>query len=335
MGIQLSHSKVGKYQQCPKLYDYHYNQKLRSKVLNSPLFFGLACDEAINRLLLDKKKNHTESEEKLAQRDWQDVFNYHMKNATINGKRVDPTTYHLMQYSKSDFDADIIRPEYFQELGQDKEFCEAHIEWYHVEMKKKSPKISKEDRELFNLINWYSLYSKGMMIVEAYEKEVMPQIHEVFEIQKYISLPNENGDTIIGYIDFIASFVDDPDRKYIIDNKSSSSPYKAQDLDESDQLHTYSEAENIPDICYIVYEKNIRKKEPRVRITIWKGEASEDHIEKVFDNYEEVLHNIKEEKFDKNMKSGCFFFGRPCIYKSICHHGEMSDYLEDCKKEKK
>jgi len=332
--LRLSHSKVQKYLQCPAYYNFHYNKKIRSRVLGSPLFFGLACDEAINRLLLDKKQELNQLEQELMLKTAMEVFDEFMNKARILNKTVNPKTYEYVQYSKADFDSSLLTESDFSEIGEGKEYCEEFIAWYHSEKKKKKPEISTEDTAKFNLINWHSLYRKGEMIVKAYEEEIMPQIHEVFSIQKEISLPNDDGDEIIGFIDFICSFTDAPDVKVIVDNKSSSKPYKKQDLDESDQLHTYAEAEQLEDICYIVYEKNIRKRNPRCRITIWRGKADESHTEKVFDNYEIVLHNIKQEEFNPDFDSGCFFFGRPCDYYQICHKETMPEHLVNLKKEK-
>jgi len=337
MSIRLSHSKANKFKTCARQYELHYEKRIRSRIFGSPLWFGLALDEAINRLLIDKKKTLTTEELELKKQTVIEVFDYYMKNATVNGEAILIQEYPYIQYGKADFDSSLLTEADFEELGEDKAFCEAHIEWYHSEKKKKNSELSDSETAMFNQINWYSLYRKGLMILESYEAEIMPQIHEVFSIQKAISLPNESGDEIIGYIDFICSFVDAPDTKVIVDNKSSSKPYKQQDLDESDQLCTYSEAENIPDICF-VYEKNIRKTTrtgPRCRITVWRGKASENHIEKTFDSYVETLHSIKEGVFKPDLDSGCFQFGRPCIYKSICHHDTMDDNLVALNKEKK
>jgi hypothetical protein len=334
-GVRLSHSKVNKYKQCPRLYEFHYNKKIRTRVLGSPLFFGLAADEAINRLLLEKKQELSQLEQELMLKTPVEVFDEHMNKARILNKVINPKTYEHIQYSKSDYDSSLLEESDFQSIGQNQEFCDAHVEWYHAEKKKKKPEISTEDTALFNLINWHSLYRKGLMILEIYEAEIMPQIHEVFSIQKEISLPNDDNDEIIGFIDFICSFVDAPETKVIVDNKSSSKPYKAKDLDESDQLHTYAEAEGLEDICYIVYEKNVRKREPRVRITIWRGKVNEDQTEKTFDQYEEVLYSIKQEEFNPDFDSGCFFFGRRCDYHDICHKEKMPEHLVNLNKEKK
>ena len=60
--IRLSNTKRNKFKECSRRYDFHYNFKYRSKFLGSALFFGVAYDEALNRMLLDKKDDLTEEE---------------------------------------------------------------------------------------------------------------------------------------------------------------------------------------------------------------------------------------------------------------------------------
>lgn len=51
---KISHSAWKTYLDCPKKYDYHYNEKDRPNETSSALQFGLAIDEALNSLLLGK-----------------------------------------------------------------------------------------------------------------------------------------------------------------------------------------------------------------------------------------------------------------------------------------
>ena len=332
--IKLSHSKAQKYLFCPKQYELHYEQKIRSRILGSPLFFGLACDEAINRLLLDLKDgNLTEEEEGTIEKTPLELFDFHMKNANINGKDIKILDYPHIQFSKADFDISLLSDDDIVELGEDRKYWTDLVSWYYTELRSKNPKITEEETVEFNRINWLSLYRKGEMIIEKYKEEILPQIDKVYAIQKPVSLPNEDGHEIIGFIDFICSFKNDPEVKYIVDNKSSSKAYKMSDLEESEQLHTYAESEGLDHIAYIVYEKNIRKREPRVRINILKGKINEEIMEVVFDNYEKVLYGISQKDFKPNFQSGCFQFGRTCAYYGICHHGNMPDHLEKIEKD--
>lgn len=51
---KISHSAWQKYMTCPKMYDYHYNERLRPIDNSSALAFGVAIDIGLNKLLLTK-----------------------------------------------------------------------------------------------------------------------------------------------------------------------------------------------------------------------------------------------------------------------------------------
>lgn len=55
MSKKISYSAWKKYHTCPKYFDFHYNEKLRPIGTSSALVFGVAIDEALNALLLEKK----------------------------------------------------------------------------------------------------------------------------------------------------------------------------------------------------------------------------------------------------------------------------------------
>lgn len=52
---KISHSAWQKYMTCPKMYDYHYNERLRPVDNSSALAFGVAMDAALNTLLQNHK----------------------------------------------------------------------------------------------------------------------------------------------------------------------------------------------------------------------------------------------------------------------------------------
>lgn len=337
--MKLSHSKKEKYDQCPRRYFFHYEKRFRSKELNSPLFFGISADEAINRLLLEKKKELDSEEKELMKKTPEQIFLEYMSNVRHNSQNVSVRDFELCTYTKKDFDISMLNSTDLEEITTyfndsmgpqvpmkiDINFIKEYMEWMYEEKKKKVKTYLDVDLKFFNLLNWYSLKGKGLLIIKTYRIEIMPQIHEVYSIQKKVSLENGTGDEIIGLIDFVASFTDDPDKKYIVDNKSSSKAYKEKDLTESKQLHLYSYDQEVPNIAYIVYEKDIRKRDPRVRINILKGVSSVDFTEGLLDEFEEVLSNIKSEKFDADFDSGCNFFRRRCEYWDICHRDTFND----------
>lgn len=305
--MKLSHSAVNKYFECPRKYKYHYVEGWRTDKIFSPFFFGSAIDEAINVMLLTKKKKLNKEEKKLKSRKPLEIFDQYMDKEELakNGN---------VEYFKSDLDISVLNKKDFDELKKSEKEIKEFVNKYH---KKKAP--TKKDKKIYNEICWHSLYQKGIMMLEAYEKRVIPLIEEVYSIQDKVSL--ECGkDEYRGFIDFTASFVDEPGIVYVIDNKTSSRPYSENSVLESDQLASYCEWANIDRAAYIVIEKKIRKREPKVRISIVKGDVTNDQKNRTFDRITLAYENICEKRFDKNENS-CYNYGRPCEFYQLCHHG--------------
>lgn len=207
----------------------------------------------------------------------------------VNGVETDLTMTELIKYSKSDYDESIL-------TDKDKEAIEAGLNR-----------------------NWVSLHRKGQMILEAYKEQVLPEIKEVIAVQKYVELKNEAGDSLIGYVDFIAKFNDD--KVYIVDNKTTSIKYKPESVRESAQLATYVEAVKEEELfvdgaAYIAIPKKFRKrKEPLVPIDIIKDNINESLLDETFEQYDKTLHGIKMGEFPC---TGCADNVFGCVYKTYC-----------------
>jgi hypothetical protein len=90
-------------------------------------------------------------------------------------------------------------------------------------------------------------------------------------------------------------------------------------------LHIYCEAEDIPRGCFVVLEKKLRIKEPKVRLQVIKDDMPEDLKEIIFDNIDKELHNIAERKFQKKTSpKDCWLFGKPCMFYNLCWKGDSS-----------
>lgn len=340
--MKLSHTKVSKYSECPARYDFHYNKKFRTRELSSALWFGSALDEAFNCLLLQKKKEFSNTEKEMLSKGAVQLFLDKIETFRFNGEDHIIRDYPFAKYSLTDLDSKLfdedtlqIYNKYtlldnFNSLDDFTAFTDGFMSWY-----KDAKEVSKTDQKTYLLLNWLSLRTKGLLLIESYKKEVIPLIDEVISIQEGIRLPNDDGDEIEGFIDFIATFTDDPDTVYLCDNKTSAKPYKQSDLTESEQLNLYAYYKNIKKVAYVVVEKNIRKRDPKVRINIIKGDANLSVVDTVLDKFENTLLNIRGEKFSPNFNSGCFFYGNKCEYYSICHADKMPDNVVNTKKRKK
>lgn len=320
--IRLSHSAKDKMNFCGALYKNHYINRIRSLELGSALFFGSALDDAFGCLLLEKKKHLTDEEQLMLEKGAKTLFFEGMNTISHNSEDIDISTYPYATYFKSDYDSIFLSKEFdlldkiksrFPDYNDIKEFMDYALT--------KNVELSDEENLLKNYVCWLCLVEKGKLMIEQYKNQVIPEIEEVFDIQKKIELPNENGDVIVGYIDFIASFNDEPGVVYIVDNKTSSRAYKKDSVVNSEQLATYCHHENTNKGAYVVVEKTLRKRDPFVKISIIKDTIPEKQFDKTLDTYVDTLYNVKEGNFDKNYESKCFLFGRKCAYYDYCRSG--------------
>lgn len=324
MSIKVSYSALECFDQCSEKYRLRYNERLSSDKIPSPLFFGTAIDAAVELLLLKKKQDLSEKElDLLLTEDAYSIFDKTMREQ--NGQLLERNP--LCEYFYSDFDPTILSAQDYQALTKSypsikdwEEFftyCKKYIKT-HGELKIGS-------KVAFNNLCWLSLYRKGELMIAAYERDILPEIERVFDIQKDISLINESGDQLRGKIDFIASFKDDPDTRYLVDNKTSSEPYKDDSVATSTQLAIYCEAENCDRGAYAVIQKKMRLKDPKARTQLIKGEVSDEQKQKVFDKLEVQLNNISSGVFEKKQSpKDCHFFGRKCEFFDLCWQGSMN-----------
>jgi hypothetical protein len=323
LSINVSFSALDCFEQCSEKYRLRYREKLSSEKISSPLFFGTAIDAAVELLLLKKKRNLSDKElDLLLTEDAFSVFDKTMKEQ--NGILLERNP--LCEYFYSDFDHSLLTEEDFSYL---KKAYPSILDWeeffvYCKKYIKTHGELKTGSKVAFNNLCWLSLYRKGEMMLKAYAQNILPEIEEVFDIQKEVELINESGDKLRGKIDFIASFKDDPTARLIIDNKTSSEAYKSDSVANSVQLAIYCEAETCNRAAYIVMEKKMRIKEPRARTQIVKDTITEEHKQKTFDIVEQKLNNIACENFSKkDSPKDCAFFGKPCEFFNLCWHGKM------------
>lgn len=332
MSIKMSYSKLTKIEYCPRLYELYYLKGFRSLFEESPLLFGSAMDLALNRLLLEKKKSLTEEETAILQKNEYDNFDELW--LAVKDKP-------MVVYSKKDYDASLLSYEDVGEIGAFiKANCKALFDQEEVEVgtdllacvdsmiefKSAKNELNEAQHKLIALASWLSMRSKAHMLLSAYREQILPTIDEVFEIQRKIEMTDEEGNIIEGYIDFIASFVEDKDR-HIVDNKTSSKAYKDDSVRTSDQLSLYATAMGLDKAAYAVMEKEIRKKEPRVRVNVIRDNISNELITTTLDKFNNAIYTHNSGEFPTSgIEKGCRPFGKLCEMYSYCHKGSM-DYL--------
>lgn len=265
----ISYSQITKYKECQKKWELHYLKKIRSVYIPSPLHFGNALDEAFNVLLLTKKKKLLGEEKQLVKQDALAVFDHHFVQYVVDKDvgPIDISAHHFMQYSNSDFSYELLLEEDYEKLetyikNAGFEGNPDPIDLYE-EIKEEivqGNKLELTQQCYFNYCSWLSLRQKGHLMVECYKNEILPKIKEVHSIQRKVSLPNGEGDDLIGYIDAEIEF-EDHEGVHTADNKSSSSRYKedaVNDIEEKGQLLIYDEEAENKKGAYIVVLKKPR-----------------------------------------------------------------------------
>lgn len=327
--MRISHSAKETYLQCPQKYYLHYIRKLRSPIAGSPLFAGSAFDDAVSVALLGLKKELTDEEKELVKLDPHTTLDNQFTTMQLNGESVYLPTYKYAKYFSTDYEPDLLEEEdmiMIRNIADLKNMAISNLDeakLFVEECKtilKNVKKLEEDDQIVYNCIVWCSLRRKLHFLLDKYIEDVLPLLSEVTAVQKKVSL--EDGDhSLIGYIDFKAYFKDEPDIEYTIDNKLASKPYPKDAVEVSPQLATYTEHEESNFGAFIVTEKKLRKKNPRHRIQILRGQVQEETYEDTFDSYGEVINNIEDKNFEHNFEDQCFHFGSKCPYYDYCRDG--------------
>lgn len=348
----ISNSQVDKYEMCPHLWYLHYVERIRSVYKPSSLFFGSALDEAFGRLHLDKMapERFTEANKEMLKLSAEELFTKTLRHQEHNSETVDLKYSKITSFFKSDFDMSLLTDEDFQEVSDyaisfDLEIpvesvCDFMDECFGIV---KKGCLTGNELLVYNLVGWLSLYRKGLILLNAYVVEIMPQIKEVFSIQEHVLLPDGTGTIYQGYIDYTASWHGDPPNTIrVCDDKTSSKAYASDSVRNSTQLASYCEFKDTTQATYSVVEKSIRKRDPRYRVQVIHDTIPEETFVLTFDRISDMIENVEADNFPKachregGAKENCFHFGRKCEAWNLCHgDGTMIGLVKIPEREKK
>lgn len=257
MTIRLSHSAATRYTDCGKSYEYHYLKKLRSSVQSSALLYGTAIDKAGEHYALTR--NFTETME---------LFNKTWQTQNINGVDEDLRFLLNFTYSDKDLDTDLLKVEDWHTLSEHfsigaNDTEEALKEAIYNKSSVGYAQLSDNEKSIFNYANWLCLKRKGYLMLKEFKSVVDENVEEVLGTQVKVDLINENGDSVIGFIDFVFKWKG-IDKPVIFDLKTAGREYDDDAVTKSPQLslYVYSVSANYQDTrtCgFIVLNKNINK----------------------------------------------------------------------------
>ena len=250
MANRLSHSAVTKFQHCPTAYSLHYNKRIRTTRSHAALNFGTAIDRGITALL----ENENDPEE---------IFSNNWTNQIINGVDTYLPTCIDIAYAEADFDKDLIDK---NELKNFRVTLEEIVEAISYKEDKGFENIPDEIKRVCNIGYWLSLHTKGLLMIEAFRKKILPKLVKVHSTQEEISLENDEGDKIVGFVDLVAEM--EEQGNVILDIKTSARDYKEHSAAYSAQLTLYmnalSEKYNTRKAGFLVLSKQIIKNKTKI-----------------------------------------------------------------------
>ncbi len=280
MGNKLSFSSINRYNKCGRSYDYHYNKRLRERTVSSFLGLGSAIDSSLNAILNDFKAN------KKVSVNYKEVFDDNWEYITINKKQHILFDCTLVGYQKDEFDEELLKQEDLLLIDDKRhslapEFASLSIRELKdkLEESRTNMKIipfSVEHHKMLNILNYLSTRRKAHLMLQAYVREIVPQLEDVKEVQYPIELVSDN-DSMIGYIDAIVKFKGDSHYS-VLDNKTSSSAYEQSDVSQSQQLALYCYSTGLKHAAFGVMLKNIRmNREKTCSVCNYKADSGSRH----------------------------------------------------------
>lgn len=339
--IALSHSARGKYDHCPRMFDLHYNEKLRPAGSTSALLFGSAIDKACENYMLDRVPLRARA---IFKEEW---------------KKLQEEEHEAFEFHNNDFDHELL-------VQPDNELLLKDTIYTSVSDLVKAG----EDKERIDYARWISMYRKGGLLVNKFIEWVDENVAEVLGCQVKIELEDENGNTVPGLADFVIK-IHGYDKPILIDLKTAARYYERNSVKESEQLalyYYYLKNSIYPDMeraAFLVLNKQIKKNrtktctkcghvthgreqtcaaggkgknrcngeftidiDPEVVLQYIHDEIPQDFIEATIEKFNLRVKDIEAKKFEPNWEGCDRYFGRECPYKQYCLTGCMTGLVK-------
>ena len=260
MSHHLSHSSLARFQTCPTSWKHHYVSRIRPKRLHAALNFGSAIDAAIGALV-----ENSDDAESVFDKLWR--FQYVNSVETYL-----PTSIDIV-YAKTDFDIDLIDQTKLATFDLTLKQIKEAIDYKND---KGFDNIPDEIKVICNVGYWLTLHTKGLLMIEAFRKKVLPKFNKIHSTQEKIELENDEGDKIIGFVDLVCEVKDYGN--VVLDVKTSAREYEDNSVKYSPQLTLYvnslSEKYNTRKAGFIVLSKQIIKNKTKI-CSVCKYDGSE------------------------------------------------------------
>lgn len=290
---KISYSAYKKYMQCPKMYDYHYNKRLRPSTTSSALVFGVAIDTALNALL-------TGSGDALGV--FQDSFRFEdMKDVIWDSK---------------DLQLELFTPEQLESVSQNtteyqswaclrikgRIIIEAYIE-YMFPLITEVHSVQKNLNTRPGVLDAVVTISGYGVVLADHKTSSMPYPKDALETDTQLALYAADQD-----IDKVA---------YIVMSKNIKSTKICQRCQYNGTFtqHKTCPADVSGKRCHGIFERTVDKSKV-VQLII--GDAIEINKNNIVSSIDSVEKCIEKGLFPMNVNSCGKMFGKPCPYINKC-----------------
>lgn len=324
-GLRISYSAIDTYLSCSEKYRLERIVKIIPEMINTAFLFGKSIDNASDVIF----KPFMKGAEPYNRNEMLAHFKESLTTIDYLGEQIHAPTCLKVKYSKADVQSELLEKEDLKVIQEyiDKSDLEVtnirdFIDYY------KDTKVKVDDEtSIYNFIAWHCLYRKGIMMLDILRKWAEENVQEVISLQRKIEIRNDDDDLLIGYIDLEAILKRDGILR-TIDLKTATRAkvqYPPDRISKSMQLAIYAEMSQ-KDVGYVVIDKEIKKKAPRVIIHELMGEITEEQLDETFEKIDLAMNGIKAKKFEKNLDA-CFKFGKCAMYE-YCHKGCTKNLID-------
>jgi hypothetical protein len=305
----ISYSAWKKYLECPKKYDFHYNQRLRPISIGSPLVFGIAIDEALNALLLGKGEPLGVFRENFQ---WEK-----MDNVRWDVKDLQPDLFTDEQYQQLR-DESIEYQSWACMRIKGRLLLEAYRDIIYPQIKEVHS-VQKDLESRPGVLDAVITLSNYGIVLADHKTSSMPYQRDALDKDTQLALySKDQGVSKIAYI---------------VLNKGIkfTKVCKVCNYDGSFSNHKTCPAEVDGKRCHGKFEKT---PDQRKMVQLIVGDAIEINQKLIEESIADVERGIKERHYPRNLNSCHKMYGKPCPYFNKCWNNN-EDGLEYKQKEEK
>jgi hypothetical protein len=356
--ITLSHSSCSTYKDCPEKYYLSRVDKIKPIQQGASLSFGGAIDNAV-QFILESFQTLGKLNFKLSDEVFNSVIDTFLTDNNKGWNRILGNTN--IKYSAKDYDGSVITEEDLSLINEwADELKVTQDEAVSAFKQKKYKGITRQQELMYDRLNWLSLRNKGVLMLQAFMRDILPNVEEVVCIQEKIEGEISDNVGVVGYLDFVLRYKG-YEKPVVFDLKTSAMMYEDDDAKLSDQLMLYllavGEKYQTNLVGYIVLLKqmdsdsvcskcssiknslhktcNVNKNGVRCNgswTTVKKGktqllveEISPTTLESFQEGFSNMAYTIEHGRRYKNLDN-CKKYGA-CDFYAICHFNDFSNFI--------